>query len=73
MLDTLDPILRQVTLLDTLYQHEDQQISNFLQEYVYLRLLQCYRLFSIAALMTAVTNHRKCIELMYYHTIVSAG
>ncbi|GAB5591295.1 GTPase-activating protein gyp8 [Umbelopsis nana] len=34
MLDTLDPILRQVTLLDTLYQHEDQQISNFLQDWV---------------------------------------
>ncbi|KAI8575518.1 hypothetical protein K450DRAFT_303471 [Umbelopsis ramanniana AG] len=32
MLDSMDPILRQVTLLDTLYQHEDQQISSFLQE-----------------------------------------
>ncbi|KAH8556096.1 rab-GTPase-TBC domain-containing protein [Umbelopsis sp. PMI_123] len=32
MLESMDPILRQVTLLDTIYQHEDQQISNFLQE-----------------------------------------
>ncbi|KAJ2962387.1 hypothetical protein NQZ79_g2574 [Umbelopsis isabellina] len=33
MLDTLDPVLRQVTLLDTLYQHEDHQISEFLQDH----------------------------------------
>ncbi|KAG2186427.1 hypothetical protein INT43_002865 [Umbelopsis isabellina] len=71
MLDTLDPVLRQVTLLDTLYQHEDHQISDFLQEYVLwlfilLYLMYQWRKTKRAILLISILLPHRANVLPYY-------